>query len=378
MDFALYLHAMRWPAAAIGAVFMGSLVFGAALTLLLGPLSDRLGRRRFLIGYECSQVVVALIALTTVQPGWLTAAAVIGGFGRGANGSPGPFAPVEQAWLSRGIPRQQGGMVFSLNTAMGFFGMAAGAWLAALPVWLGGPEPAPADYRVLFLVVLAGSLISLALLRFAPEAPQAPSTRPAEAAEEVSQRSHENDLLRRLVAVNMLNGIGVGLVGPLLAYWFKLRFGVGPQAIAPMMSLAFVVTGAASLVSGGLTRRFGLVNVVVWLRLLGLLLLLPMAFAPSFAWAGAFYVLRSALSRGTIGARQALGLSLVGGTRRGLAASLNSVSQMLPFAFGPFVAGLFFQAGFLLAPFLIAAALQGSYLYFYRRLFLAHDSSRQA
>lgn len=375
VDFALYLHALNWSAVEIGGVFMSSLVFGAALTLLLGPLSDRLGRRRFLIGYECSQITVALIALFTAQPAWLAAAAIVGGFGRGANGSPGPFAPVEQSWLMRGIERQRSGMVFSLNTSMGFFGMAAGAWLAALPSWLGGATPAPQDFRVLFGIVLAGSLLALLLLWFTRDLPEE-SSEPRSPEGEHETRVRENGLLRRLVTANVLNGIGVGLVGPLLAYWFKLRFDVGPAEIAPLMALAFAVTGVSSLVSGRLTSRFGVVDVVVWLRLLGLLFLLPMAFAPSFAWAGAFYVLRSALSRGTIGARQALGVSLVGGSRRGLAASLNSVSQMIPFAFGPLLAGLFFQAGWLVAPFVIGTALQGGYLYLYRRFFLAHDPAR--
>ena len=55
--------------------------------LLLGPLSDRFGRRHFLIGYEVSQLVVAAIAFLTAQPLPLTAAAVIGGAG-----SPGLIA----------------------------------------------------------------------------------------------------------------------------------------------------------------------------------------------------------------------------------------------------------------------------------------------
>lgn len=378
VDFALYLHALHWSAVAIGGVFMGSLIFGAVLTLVLGPLSDRLGRRHFLIGYECSQLAAAGVALLTAQPALLAAAAVVGGFGRGANGSPGPFAPVEQSWLMRAIERGHSGVVFSLNTAAGFLGMGVGAWLAALPEWLGGRTPAPSDYRLLFVIVLLGSLLSITLLLFAHDAPGTPERAAAERGRESDAvvRERENGLLRKLMAVNVLNGIGIGLVGPLLAYWFYIRFGVGPGAIAPMMSLAFVVTAFASLFSGALTRRFGMVDVVVWLRLLGLLLLLPMAFAPSFAWAGGFYVLRSALNRGTIGARQALGVSLVGHSRHGLAASLNMVSQMLPLAFGPLIAGIFFQAGWLLTPFVAAAGLQGGYLYFYRKLFRSHDPAR--
>ncbi|MGH6968576.1 MAG: hypothetical protein ACREEN_05685, partial [Stellaceae bacterium] len=68
VDFALYLHALDWGAVQIGVIYMGGLVLGAALTLLTGPLSDRVGRKPFLIGYEATQVLAALVALATASP----------------------------------------------------------------------------------------------------------------------------------------------------------------------------------------------------------------------------------------------------------------------------------------------------------------------
>lgn len=379
VDFALYLHALHWKAVAIGAVFMGGLVLGGLLTLLLGPLSDRWGRRRFLLAYELSQMAAAVTALSSSQPAWLAAAAIVGGFGRGANGSPGPFAPVEQSWLAGEVAPEVRGGVFSLNTALGFFGMALGALGGMLPGLAGDGHPPASEYRVLFLIVLLGSLACFGLLLGARDriAPQRGRESPSPTPEHEARRLRENGLLLRLVGVNAINGLGIGLIGPLMAYWFQLRFGVGPAAIAPMMGLAFAVTGVAALLAGRLSRRFGVVDAVVWPRLVGLFLLIPMALSPSFAWAGAFYVLRSGLNRGTIGARQALGVSLVAADRSGLAASLNTVSIMLPLAIGPVAAGAFFQAGWLLPPFLIAAGLQGVYLYLYQRLFRAHDPGRR-
>ncbi len=381
VDFALYLHALHWSGVSIGALFMGGMLFGAALTSLLGPLSDRLGRRQFLIGYEFSQIAAASIALMTAQPAWLAMAAIMGGFGRGANGSPGPFAPVEQSWLANNIEPHFRGLVFSFNSAMGFFGMCIGALLAGVPGWVSGSNLAPDDFRLLFWIVLLGSVSSVILLRFTRESKPIDHPGPqekADAASESLSEKEENSLLIRLAAVNVLSGLGVGLVGPLLTYWFKLRFGVGPGAIGPVMALAFFATGVGALLSGWMTRRFGVVNVVVYLRLFGLILLLPMAFSPSFLWAGLFYVARSALSRGTVGARQALGVSLVNEKRRGLAASINSVSMMLPFALGPFLAGALFQLGALILPFVIGTAFQAANLYLYRRFFLTHDPSREA
>src|SRR5689334_14145092 len=93
--FALYLDALGWSATAIGATLSAALVLGAVLTIVVGPLSDRRGRRGFLLAYEGLQAVAAVVALITAWPPALVAAAIVGGFGRGANGSAGPFAPLE-------------------------------------------------------------------------------------------------------------------------------------------------------------------------------------------------------------------------------------------------------------------------------------------
>src|SRR6185312_3093986 len=102
------------------------LLFGTLLTIIIGPLSDRGGRRAFLLGYDALQALVALVAMLTSAPWLLVAAAVVGGFGRGANGSAGPFSPVEQAWLAIELPMQRRGSVFSANSAVGFIGMGIG------------------------------------------------------------------------------------------------------------------------------------------------------------------------------------------------------------------------------------------------------------
>ena len=76
--FALYLHALDWGATTIGAVLTAALLLSASLTLLVGPLSDRGGRRAFLIGYDLLQALAALVALLTSTPWLLVAAAVAG------------------------------------------------------------------------------------------------------------------------------------------------------------------------------------------------------------------------------------------------------------------------------------------------------------
>jgi predicted MFS family arabinose efflux permease len=176
-------------------------------------------------------------------------------------------------------------------------------------------------------------------------------------------------MLLRLMAINSLNGLAIGVIGPFMALWFHLRFGIGPAAIGPVMAVGFVLSSVGSLGTGWLTRRLGAALSVVVMRFAGLVLLGLLPFMPTYGLAATCYVLRAAFNRSTAGARQVVGLKLVGPERRGLAASLNSISMQIPRALGPLVGGVLLDAGLLTPPMLIAAALQGAYLVFYARTF---------
>jgi MFS family permease len=268
----------------------------------------------------------------------------------------------------------QRGRVFSFNTAVGFFGMAGGALLAALLPWLSGHAMTPADYRLLFALPLLGSLVSLGLLLSTREI-ALPASVPDPAAQ-VTVRRRENGLLLRLVLVNALNGFGVGMVGPLVAYWFALKFHHGLAEIGPGMALGFLLGAAGSLLAGRLAVRAGVVRSVVLMRVTGIVLLLLMPLAPWFWLAMLLYALRGAFNRGTAGVRQALATGLTGDSRRGLASSLQSISMQVPRAAGPVLAGALFHAGYLTLPFVIGAAFQCAYVVLYARFFGAHEAAR--
>ncbi len=366
--FTLYLHALGWSGTQIGAVLMGALLVGSALTIAVGPLSDRGGRRLFLIGYDLLQVAAAIIAMLTTTPWLLVLAAVVGRFGRGANGSAGPFAPIEQAWFAIELPLERRGSVFSRNSAIGFIGMAAGAALAALPPLMMGHDLSPAGYRMLFVLPLAGSVVSLLLLWLARE-PLLPE-RQAESAESGQRERHrENRHLTRLVMVNLLNGTAIGLIGPLIAFWFAIKFHHGLDTIGPGLAIGFVLGSAGSWLAAKMAKRYNIINTVIRMRGTGIVLLVLMPLAPWFWLAMVLYMLRGACNRGTAGVRQALAAGLTRVERRGLASSLQNISIQLPRAIGPVIGGALFHAGYLNLPFYISAVLQLAYLLLYVKFF---------
>ena len=379
VDFALYLHALHWTGIAIGLLLSGVGLFGAALSLWVGLSSDRLRRKPFLLGYESIALICSLAALFTAQPAVLAIAAILGGFGRGAIGAAGPFSPAEQAWLAENVAPERRGLVYSLNSALGFFGMGVGALCAISPTLLKGWLGPSLSYRPLFGLVGLASIVNLLLISQASEKyhPLKPAVTLSGKEQEVRIHRQENRILGKLVMVNSFNGLAIGLTGPLISYWFALRFQVGPAAIAPVMAATFVLTGMLSLLTGKMTERVGIIHSVVRTRLIGLILLLLVPLMPTYWLAALAYILRSAFYRSSAGAQQALTISLVRDERRGLAVSLNAVSFQLPRSVGPSIAGHLLHMGHLALPFYAAALLQGLYLLLYDRIFRNYEPPRK-
>lgn len=391
VDFTLYLHARHWSAAEIGLLLMAGGLASAALSLLIGVVSDRFGRKRFLLVYEGGIAIGTALILLFPATWVLAVCSALFGFGRGANGAAGPFAPAEQAWLAQTLEGGQRPRVFSFNAAVQFWGMGIGSLLAAwLPHLLPGAAGATA-YAPMFGLTLLVAVLNFIQIRTIAEArPDADGAtdaarekrengtdgEEAQAAglrEETAIRKRENKALALLTVVNMVNSLGIGLVAPLMPYWFSLRFGVGPEAIGPVYSFSFILTGISSLVIGRIAESQGLVRSIVLPRLLGVVLLIAMPFVPNFAIAATLYVVRSILNRGSVGARQAFSVGLVRDKRRGLASSLNNVSWTIPSSLGPAIGGSLIALGSLVWPFALASGLQLAYVALFAALLGRYD-----
>jgi Na+/melibiose symporter-like transporter len=188
---------------------------------------------------------------------------------------------------------------------------------------------------------------------------------------EKALRRAENWNLVKLSAVNVINGLAVGMMSPMMAYWFAVKYNATTAEIGVTIALSSLFTGFSSLAVGWLAQRFGMVKSVVWLRVSGTLLMVLLPLMPVYWLASVVYVLRSALSRGTAGARAALSTSLTRDSRRGFSASINSLSVRATSAVGPSLSGYMMSLNQLSLPFYLSAGLQivSAYMYsvFFRR-----------
>lgn len=377
VDFTLYLKVRGWSAPDIGLLLMAGGLIGAGLSLLIGIVSDRVGRRLFLVIYETGLILGTSLIVIVPSTWILVATAALFGFGRGANGASGPFAPAEQAWLAQSIPKDRHGTVFSFNAGLQFWGMGIGSILAAFLPHLIPQLKGPSAYLPLFLLNLVVAVINLLQILSIEEASKGSPENLRTQEQRNTDRQvakRENHALRLLVTVNMVNALGVGLVAPLLPYWFSVKFGVGPAAIGPVYGLTFFLTGISSLIVGRISERVGLIRSIVLPRIFGVAFLIMIPFMPNFTLAAILYVVRSIVNRSSMGARQAFSVSLVRDQRRGFAGSLNALSWSLPAALGPALGGWLIGMGSLVWPFIAAASLQFGYVILFPAMMGRYDT----
>ncbi len=383
----LYLIDLGWSPTAVGVLFSASGLLNALAGWIAGIISDRTSRRAFLLGYE-AMIGLAAAALAFFDAPWLiTFACLLLGFGRSQSGIPAFAAPAEQAWLAQVVDPSRRGVVFSLNAALGFFGMAAGSLVTSFVPLIGRWLPGVLAYRPYFALVAAAAALNFFLLKSAEERREVAGEEDAGAGgpagdtfllqrgnvPERALRREENLIMLKMALINGLNGVAVGLTSPLLVYWFNLKFGAGPEALGPVFALTYAATGLSSMWTGRLSEQIGIVRAVVTVRLVSVIALVLVPLMPNFTLASILHVFRSAFGRGSVGARRALAVNLVRNSRRGLASSINNMSMTLPHAVGPSIAGVFLDAGQLALPFFLAAAVQFLYGTFYGAAFQRYE-----
>jgi MFS family permease len=357
----------------LGWLFVAVAVASALLTSAVGLLSDRIGRKPFLIGLPLLAASAGLVFAFTRSVPLLFLFAALGSFGRGAGagaGTIGPYQPAEQALLAEAAPPRARNDVFSRMAFFSSLGaLIGGGPLATLPdllphLRMGGADGL-AGYRVAFFAMAV--LATIAGLIVIPIA-DTRHARPARAATGSAAGRSWNPLrsvspvswpiLLRLWMTNSVNGLAVGFFGPFITYWFFRRYGAGTAAIGALYTVINLAALASNLYAPRLAAQLGLVRAIFWSRILQATLIVPMALAPTFWLAGALYLLRMQAQRIALPLRQSYVMAVVPSEERGAVSALSNLPTQVTSALTPGLAGYIFDNISLELPFEIGAALQ--------------------
>jgi MFS family permease len=180
-------------------------------------------------------------------------------------------------------------------------------------------------------------------------------------------------VLRRLCALFALDALGGGFfTTALLTFFFHQRFGVGAGTVGLLFFGARVANALSHLGAAWLARRIGLVNTMVFTHLPSSLLLVTVAYAPSFPVAAALFLLREGLVEMDVPTRQSYVMAVVRPEERTFASGLTALVRVGAWAVAPVLAGWLMQDVAFVTPLLVGAGLKILYdvlLYFsFRRL----------
>jgi MFS family permease len=332
---------------------------GATLAALVATLTaDARGRRRTLV--EVTLLGVAGATATALASGSLTlATAAFVGMLNGMGRDRGAGLIVEQAMLSARSTDRARTQALAWYNLLQDAGHALGALLAGLPavlerVW--GVERLAGHRATLGLYAVSLLLTAPLYGRLSPGVEAAPAATPLR----VSPGSRR--LLLRISALFALDSLAGGfLTTALLSYFFFERFAVSEATVAALFLGARVLNALSHLGAAWLARRIGLVNTMVFTHIPSSLLLVTVAFAPTFEVAAALFLLREGLVEMDVPTRQSYVLAVVRPEERMLASGVTHLVRLGAWALAPAVAGVLMGRVAIMTPLVIGAAMKIGY-----------------
>jgi predicted MFS family arabinose efflux permease len=348
-------------AAGLSPARFGQLLFAllagfAIVSILIGTLGDRIGRRR---AYGLLFLVMAVAGTTFALTTWMPAlvlAALTGTISVEANES-GPITSLEQAMIPHtAATAALRNRAFARYNAVAYLAGSLGALAAGGPDlfrrWFGA---LPANQRFLLIFPIVALACSWLTTLLSDE---------VESGEELSATKRfplitSRGIVARLGALFAVDSFGGGFVTQtFLAYWFGRKFGATTEMLGLVFFGAGLLQAGSSLAAGWLANRIGLLNTMVFTHLPSNILLIAVPFAGSLGLAIALLLARFAISQMDVPARQAYVVALVPSSERTAAASYTNTARYVVRPLGPLIGGAIMQSIGLAAPFVAAGGLK--------------------
>jgi MFS family permease len=356
--FTIYLSQLGYSTITVGFVVTTAYAASALLTAVWGYLSDRYGRKNILILLATLTIVSNLIYIFSSHLIFIIAAVIIANVGAGGSGGGGqgggPMSPVEQALLAEKCTALERNKVFATNAFVGSISGSLGALLSGLPQHLQekwGWQPI-ASYKPLFaLTILFSVVLIYAYSRINED--HVYHTR-----EKKKFATKANKFVLKMSLLGMVDNLGAGLIGPLMAYWFFLRYGVELKSLGLMFFLSYFMAAMSFLTAPIIARKIGVVRTIAFSHGTASFIYLFLPLAPTFTIAAALTILRSYLAYMDTPLRSSFIMGLVRAEDRGSAAGLTSLARHVPVAISPTLSAYLMQSFSLGVPIFIGGFLQ--------------------
>jgi MFS family permease len=354
----VYLARLNVAGVGFGVVVSSGLA-GAALAAVVATLAgDRLGRRRVLLALTVLSMAGTIAFALSSTPLALASAAFVG-MVNGMGKDRGAALILEQAALPSTTTAAKRTEVIAWYTMLQDIGHAAGAALAGLPALLATTTGlhGAAPHRALLLGCAGAGFFSLAFYARLGSVVDAQRSR-----ESAPLTANSRSILTKISALFAVDSLAGGfLTTAMLSYFFFERFGVAEGVIGALFFGARLMNAISHLGAAWLAKRIGLVNTMVFTHIPSSVLLVTVAFAPSFEVAAVLFLLREGLVEMDVPTRQSYVLAVVQPEERTFASGVTNLVRLAAWAVAPAFAGALMNNDSMYLPLVIGAGMKIGY-----------------
>jgi len=280
MGFVMVIRSIYFALLGFSPVQIGLLLsigtFVSALHhITFGVLSDRFGRKPFLVMGAVFSVLRLVIFAVSRDFSMLALGQGIGAMGEGA----GAGQPVVSGYIADKTTRRDRGEVFSTLAITNALASTVGSLLAGLPVVFQNTlhlDVVPAHALLFWLGAIASIPSIVLLLALRDVAPQ----RDVRSEESPAATPRNWGVIAKFSAVRSTSGIGWGFIQSLMSLYFFTQFGVGGEVLGPISSLSRLLSVFTYLLAPAIVDRWGEVRPLVATRVMSAVLAIALSLTP--------------------------------------------------------------------------------------------------
>jgi MFS family permease len=348
--FNLYLLKLGYHEDFMGVLLGVVYVSAGLLALPTAMVCDRIGRRRTLLLSSILMALSLALLYTITTREMLIFASVIDGVATGA------MAVASSPFMAENSSREERIHLFSMNSVVMMSSSVLGSLAGGiLPGWFAGIAGESMEsmlpYRFTLYLSLAAMLLTIVPLLLIKE-----KNRPLLDRKErfgLVARVIRSPNVQRLVFVNMLIGIGAGMVVPFFNIYFYKVLQATTGQIGLIFSIGQIVMVAGLLLIPMLVGRFGKVKTIALTELLSIPFLILIGFTMNIYMAAVGYIMRMTLMNMANPAISSFNMEIVAEEERATVSSLTQTGWYLLYAMSTFISGIMMSQGSYLLPFLI-------------------------
>jgi len=350
---AIYFALLGFTPVEIGLLLSLATFVSALHHITFGWLSDRFGRKVFLVlGGIFATMRMVIFALS--HDFWMLALGQgIGAMGEGA----GAGQPVVSGYIADKVDVRSRASVFSTLAVTSALAATVGSLLAGLPTYFQvvlGLDMIAA-HSLLFWIGAAGGFTSLLFIM--PLKDVKPERYAEKAVSDVATRRRSWDMIAKFSLIRSTSGLGWGLIESLLPLYFFIRFDVGGEFLGPIYALARFISMFSYMLIPWFVHRYGDVPTIVASRLTSAFLAVALSLASSLPMAVVVLVVFRVNMAFTMPIRQTIATGIVSPEEIATAIGVSNFARMSLRTIAPIAAGYMFEAMSLSMPFLTGAVL---------------------